>query len=243
MHHHRLSQGVSGTGKSTLAKSVSDRLGFPLIDADDHHPRENIEKMSRGEALNDQDRFPWLGRLRELCIEKLEGEARRRRSGSTAAEEGKVGVVLACSSLKGVYRRILRGELEVGPAPESSSAGERSCALREADGGSSSAPPTYFVWIKGDKETLRDRMLKRENHFFKAKMLDSQFDALEPPEGEPDVVVVPIEPSTEEQTDMVLEGLRAIAKSDGRATVFVFLFLFFFISGAPLIQSRSRGGT
>ena len=166
--------------------------------------------MSRGEALDDQDRFPWLGRLRELCIEKLEGEVRRRRG------EEEVGVVLACSSLKGVYRQILRGELEVGPASELR-AGEVSYALREPDGEPSTAPLTHFVWIKGDKETLRDRMLKRENHFFKAEMLDSQFDALEPPEGEPGVVVVPIEPSTEEQTDMALEELRMIARSDERA--------------------------
>lgn len=59
-----------------------------------------------------------------------------------------------------------------------------------------------------------DRMLKRENHFFKAKMLDSQFDALEPPEDEPDVVVVPLEPPIEEQTEIALEGLRMVARRE-----------------------------
>ena len=52
--------------------------------------------------------------------------------------------------------------------------------------------------VKGKKEVVRDRMLKREGHFFKANMLDGQFEALESPEGEPDVVVVPLESSTEE---------------------------------------------
>lgn len=204
-------QGVSGTGKSTLGQRISDRLGFPFIDGDDHHPQTNIEKMSRGEALDDRDRLPWLGRLRELGVQKLEEEA--RRSGREE-EEGDVGVVLACSSLRRAYRRILRGELEGGPAPESRAGGETSCAaLREVGEAPPTAGPlTYFVWIKGDKEALRDRMLKRENHFFKASMLDSQFDTLEPPEGEHGVVVVPIEPSTEEQTGMALEGLRAIAR-------------------------------
>jgi len=121
-----------------------------------------------------------------------------------------VGVVVACSSLKGFYRQILRGRLEVEPTPEVR-AGGIPCGPREVGEAPPTTPRTYFVWIKGDKETLMDRMSKRQGHFFKAKMLDSQFDALEPPEGEPDVVVVPLDPPTEEQTEIALEGLRVIA--------------------------------
>jgi gluconokinase len=206
-------QGVSGTGKSTLAKSIADRLGFPFEDGDDDHPKHNIEKMSRGEALNDQDRLPWLGHLREVGIRKVEEEVRRRgnQNGGAAVAEEDVGVVLACSALKGFYRQILRGKLKVERAPEVHP-GEITYRPQEVDEEPSSRPPppTYFVWIKGDKETLRDRMGRRQNHFFKAEMLDSQYKALEPPEGESNIVVVPLEPSTEEQTEIALEGLRAI---------------------------------
>jgi len=171
--------------------------------------------MSRGEALNDQDRLPWLSHLREVGIRKVEEEIGRRsdQSGVTVAGEG-VGVVLACSSLKGFYRQILRGNLKVERAPEMPNHGETAYQLQEVDRETSSPQPqTCFVWIKGDKETLEDRLLKRQNHFFKAGLLDSQFEALEPPEGEPDVVVVPLGPSTEGQTEMALEWLGAKVSS------------------------------
>ena len=209
-------QGVSGSGKSTLAKNIADRLGFPFIDGDDYHPRSNVEKMSRGEALDDQDRFPWLSHLREVGISKLEEEARRRSDqnedeGAADAEKG-VGLVLGCSSLKGSYRQILRGVLKVERTSSVVHPEEVAYRLQEVDKETSPGSPlpqTCFVWIKGDKETLRDRLEKRQNHFFKAEMLDSQFEALEPPEGEPGVVVVPLGPSTQEQTEIALEGLMA----------------------------------
>jgi len=175
--------------------------------------------MSRGEALDDRDRLPWLAHLRETGLQKLDEEVRRRGSNDekmmTVVGED-VGVVLVCSSLKRFYRQILRGKLEVKPTSPEAHAGETSYELGEVNEASLGSPLTSFVWVKGDKETLRDRMVKRRGHFFKAKMLDSQFDVLEPPEGEPDVVVVPIEPSTEEQTDMVLEGLKVLTR-DGSA--------------------------
>ena len=212
---------MSGTGKSTLAKSLADRLGFPAIDGDDHHPKSNIEKMSRGGALNDQDRLPWLRSLREIGIRKIEEEINRRseQSGGKAPTEKDVGVVLVCSSLKGFYRQILRGKLKVERSTPDANSSNITYQVREVDQGTSPAllPATYFVWIKGDKETLRDRMLKRQGHFFKANMLDSQFEVLEPPEGEPDVVVVPLEPSTEEQTDIAVKGLGVISGVESAA--------------------------
>ena len=51
--------GITGSGKSTVGKSLSERLGIPFLDADDFHPQENIKKMSRGIPLDDDDRWPW----------------------------------------------------------------------------------------------------------------------------------------------------------------------------------------
>ena len=83
--------GVAGSGKTTVGKLLSKRLGYPFYDGDDFHPQENIEKMSRGIALEDSDRLPWLLRLKEL-IER----------------ENKI--ILACSALKTSYRKILQVE-------------------------------------------------------------------------------------------------------------------------------------
>lgn len=168
--------------------------------------------MSRGEALNDQDRLPWLCRLREVGIRTLEGEvSQRSERGRNGIMGEDVGVVLACSSLKGCYRQILRGKLEVEQAP-GARPGETRYETREVEHQASPSflLPTYFVWIKGDKKTLGGRMLKRKGHFFKTSMLDGQLRALEPPEGEPGVVVVPLEPPTEEQVEMALQGLREV---------------------------------
>jgi gluconokinase len=52
-----------------------------------------------------------------------------------------------------------------------------------------------------------DRMLKRQGHFMKAKMLDSQLQTLESPEGEDGVVVIPMERPIEDQVRLAREGL------------------------------------
>jgi 6-phosphogluconate dehydrogenase len=83
--------GVSGCGKTTVGKRLSDKTGIPFFDADDFHPRANIEKMAKGRALNDQDREPWLEALSVML-----GQASRSR-----------GAILACSALKEKYREKL----------------------------------------------------------------------------------------------------------------------------------------
>ena len=85
--------GVSGAGKTTIGKALADHLGAEFLEGDRFHPPANIAKMSRGEALDDIDRAPWLDRL---------GEELARRGG-----EGR-DVVLACSALKHAYRDRLR---------------------------------------------------------------------------------------------------------------------------------------
>jgi gluconokinase len=84
--------GVSGSGKSTIGRLLSDRTGWTFYDADDFHLQANIEKMNRGIPLTDSDRYPWLKNLQQLITNTLHNQ-----------QHG----ILACSALKSDYRRIL----------------------------------------------------------------------------------------------------------------------------------------
>ena len=84
--------GVSASGKTTVGHLLAEDLGWTFYDADDFHPAANVEKMSGGVPLDDEDRRPWLERLRELIRECLS-------LGRDA--------VLACSALKESYRERL----------------------------------------------------------------------------------------------------------------------------------------
>jgi gluconokinase len=84
--------GVSGSGKTTIAKALARRFQFEMIEGDDLHPQRNVEKMRAGIPLTDEDRRPWLD---ELAIVLAKRHDRRE------------GTVLACSALKRWYRDIL----------------------------------------------------------------------------------------------------------------------------------------
>ena len=84
--------GVSGSGKTTIGQLLSTELICSFIDGDDFHPPVNIKKMSSGEALTDEDRWPWL----EILTDKIQEYIQQEQS-----------MVLACSALKKSYREIL----------------------------------------------------------------------------------------------------------------------------------------
>jgi gluconokinase len=87
--------GVVGAGKTTIGRLLAEQLRWNFADADDYHPAANVEKIRRGIALNDDDRRPWLERLRAAITQWI--------------TEGR-NVVMACSALKRSYRH----ELDVG---------------------------------------------------------------------------------------------------------------------------------
>jgi carbohydrate kinase (thermoresistant glucokinase family) len=87
--------GVSGSGKSTIGLRLSKMLGWPFRDADSFHPQANIDKMSKGLPLTDEDRQPWLAAIARWIDERLAA--------------GECGIV-SCSALKHFYRSVIVGD-------------------------------------------------------------------------------------------------------------------------------------
>ncbi|MFC0774801.1 gluconokinase [Terrimonas alba] len=87
--------GVSGSGKTTVGKKLSEATDIPFFDADDFHSVANKNKMKAGHPLNDDDRKEWLQNINQKARE----------------EAGKNGAIIACSALKENYRRVLASEI------------------------------------------------------------------------------------------------------------------------------------
>lgn len=88
--------GVAGSGKTTVGRALAEQLGWMFYDGDVLHAPEHIEKISRGLPLTDEDRLPWLAKLRQVVVEWVRQEQH---------------VVLACSLLKQTYRdAVLSGQ-------------------------------------------------------------------------------------------------------------------------------------
>ena len=156
--------GVSGCGKSSMGDALAARLGLPYIEGDALHPAENVAKMSKGTPLTDEDRWPWLAVVGQAV--------------STPAE----GAIASCSSLKRVYRDLLRRE-----------AGE----------------DLVFVFLHGTRELLLSRMQHRPGHFMPASLLDSQLATLEPPGADENVIPVDCAEPLEEAVSRVAALIAA----------------------------------
>src|SRR5690348_15898651 len=50
--------GVSGCGKTTVARGVAERKGWLLLEGDAFHPPASVAKMHAGVPLSDEDRWP-----------------------------------------------------------------------------------------------------------------------------------------------------------------------------------------
>ena len=147
--------GVAGSGKSVIGAALARALGVEFVEGDDYHSAENVERMSSGMPLTDEDRASWLSALATRI-----GKARKA---------GK-GLVVSCSALKRSYRDVLRAE-----------AGE-----------------LQFIYLRGPRAVIVERIAQRRGHFMPPAMLDSQFDALQVPSPEEQAWVVDIAQSPEE---------------------------------------------
>ncbi|XP_028270977.1 probable gluconokinase isoform X2 [Parambassis ranga] len=134
-------------------------------------------KSTLGMFLSEKDRFPWLLKLHEVIQREL-------RSGSHA--------LVVCSALKRQYRQIL---LYGSRALSSSSS-------LDHDVSPPTSPNVYFLFLYGDYDFILQRMVARRGHYMKAEMLRSQFDVLEPPLDEENVLPLDVRRSI---TDMATE--------------------------------------
>ena len=95
---HIVVMGVSATGKTTVGEGLAEELGCEFIEGDELHPGANLEKMSQGIPLTDEDRRPWLQAIADLV-------ALRDTEGTST--------VVTCSALRRSYRDVLRSAAPV----------------------------------------------------------------------------------------------------------------------------------
>lgn len=84
--------GVSGSGKTTIARRLAEDLGWTFAEGDDFHSQANRDKMASGTPLTDDDRWPWLRSIADWIRER------------GAAGES---TVVTCSALRRAYREVL----------------------------------------------------------------------------------------------------------------------------------------
>ena len=158
--------GVSGSGKTTVARLLAGRLGWAFAEADEFHSPANVAKMRAGVALNDDDRRPWLAAIADRI---------------DSAREANEPIVVTCSALKRRYRDILVA----------------------------SRPDVALVYLKGDYDTIAQRMAARPHHYMPVSLLKSQFEALEEPAEDEHAIVLDIRRTPEELVDLACRGVTS----------------------------------
>ena len=158
--------GVCGCGKSSVGDLLASNTEGAYIDADSFHPPKNVEKMSTGVPLNDQDRKKWL-----IAI----GQAIK-------AHEGPWPLFFGCSALKRKYRKLIDFE--------------------------AFGQEISYIHLEGDKELIRKRMKKREGHFMKAQMIDSQFQDLEKLQSDEKGITVNVKSGLDKVCERILDEIN-----------------------------------
>ncbi|RUS73539.1 hypothetical protein EGW08_018697 [Elysia chlorotica] len=173
--------GVCGSGKTTVAEKLATKLQCSFKDADDFHTVENKKKMSSGIPLTDQDRIPWLFAIHDYIKSLIQ-----------ASQTG----VVTCSALRQIYRNIL---------VEGNGAITTPSTIIEASQVPSKTEDILFVYLKGAKEVIRERLLNRLDHFMSPTLLDSQLETLEEPCEPERYFMVNVDKSVEEIVDSILK--------------------------------------
>lgn len=178
--------GVAGCGKSSLGAALAQALGRALVEGDDFHPPANVARMRAGTPLTDADRAGWLdalGAVLQQCEPAWPGQApdSGHAPGTDPARGSRPRAVLTCSALKAAYRARLRA----------------------------GAPGLAFVHLTLTREQARARVAARGSHYFNPALVDSQFDTLQPPEGEPRVLTLDASRPLPELSQAVLAWLQA----------------------------------
>jgi gluconokinase len=75
-------------------------------------------------------------------------------------------------------------------------------------------PGVRSVFLNGDRELIKKRITARKGHFFPAKLLDTQFRELEPPEPDEDTVEVSVGDTPDKAVRKIVEEMD-VAGQDG----------------------------
>ncbi|GEM06433.1 DNA polymerase delta subunit 1 [Rhodotorula toruloides] len=203
--------GASGCGKSTVGLGIATALGVPFVDGDDLHPAANVAKMSAGTPLTDEDRIPWLHKIRETAIllTSHDGLAALDRPAVTPSPS-EVDSAALSHELHAAVSRVqapsINARLETRQRAEKRKreAVVVACSaltvqyrnLLRGEEARFVLPngkeitveehldphiETFFVYLQGTRPLLLNRMEHRAGHFMKASMLDSQLATLQEP--------------------------------------------------------------